>query len=204
LDGAAPEENRDRYLRIALDETERLSKLANDILDVSRIQNMGIDMDVKPFDINELIRKTLITFESRVTAKEINMRLIFAEKRTVVAADQGKISRVIYNLVDNAIKFVEQGGEITVETTVSGDKARVSVRDDGKGVGAEDQKRVFERFYKADASRGEDKKGSGLGLSIVREFIKAHGGSVTLSSEPGKGCRFSFTLPLEEGLSVRI
>ncbi len=197
-DGTIPKDNHDHYIDIILDETERLSKLANDILDISKIQNMEIELNTSVFDLNELIRKTLIMFEPGITSKELEMSVTFAQERSNVIADLDKIQRVIYNLLDNAIKFTQHSGKISVETTINDDRVYVKIKDNGKGISPDEQKRVFERFYKADASRGEDKKGSGLGLSIVKEFIKAHGETITLTSEPGKGCEFMFGLALAD------
>jgi signal transduction histidine kinase len=127
------------------------------------------------------------------------MKILLAEKSTYVHADIEKIARVLYNLIDNAVKFTQTEGEISIETTLQKSKEAnsvitVSVKDNGPGIPEEDKTRVFERFYKADLSRGEDKKGSGLGLSIAKEFIKAHGESLSLTCEPGSGCDFKFTL----------
>ena len=194
MDGTIPADSQDKYLQIVLDESERLTKLANDILDISKIQSMEIELTKTKFDINELIRKTLITFEPRVTGKQIALRVAFADERNIVLADEEKIRRVIYNLIDNAVKFTDENGHIHVETTAKGGKVFICVRDDGKGIGAEEQKFIFDRFYKADASRGEDKTGSGLGLSIVRAFVQAHEETIALESKAGEGCAFTFTL----------
>jgi len=194
MDGTIPPENRDKYLQIVLDESERMTKLANDILDISKIQSMDVELDLQAFDVNELIRRTLFTFEPRITGKGIALEVTFADERNVVFADEDKIRRVIHNLVDNAIKFTDENGRIQVETSAKNGKVTVCVRDNGRGISPEDRKYIFDRFYKADASRGEDKKGSGLGLSIVRAFVKAHGENITLESEPGQGCAFTFTL----------
>jgi len=194
MDGTIPPEGRDKYLQIVLDESERLTKLANDILDINKIQNMDVELDMTSFDVNELIRRTLFTFEPRITSNRIQLEVAFADERNLVFADEDKIRRVIYNLVDNAIKFTDENGCIQVETSAKGGKVTVCVKDNGRGISEEDRRHVFDRFYKADASRGEDKKGSGLGLSIVRAFIKAHGESITLDSQPGQGCAFTFTL----------
>ena len=194
MDGTIPPESRDKYLQIVLDESERMTKLANDILDISKIQNMDVELDIRVFDVNELIRRTLFTFEPRITGKQIQLEVTFADERNLVRADEDKIRRVIHNLVDNAVKFTEENGRIQVETSAKDGKVSVCVRDNGRGIAPEDRKHIFDRFYKADASRGEDKTGSGLGLSIVRAFVKAHGENVTLESEPGQGCTFTFTL----------
>ena len=194
MDGTIPPEGRDKYLQIVLGESERLTKLANDILDINKIQSLEIELAKSVFDVNELIRKTVIMFEPRITGKRIALDLAFADERNMVLADEEKIQRVVYNLLDNAVKFTGADGHIQVETLTQSGKVLVCVRDDGKGIGADDQKHIFDRFYKADASRGEDKHGSGLGLSIVRAFVKAHGETIALSSEQGKGCAFTFSL----------
>jgi signal transduction histidine kinase len=198
-DGTAPPEKRSHYIGIVLDETERLSSLAEDILTLNKINYANTELDYEDFDINELIRNTVNRFEQRVKSKKIIMKILLAEKSTYVHADFEKIARVLYNLIDNAVKFTQAEGEINIETSLQKSKdvnavLTLSVRDNGPGIPEEDRARVFERFYKADLSRGEDKKGSGLGLSIAKEFIKAHGESISLTCEPGGGCNFKFTL----------
>ena len=196
MDGTIPPEGRDKYLQIVLDESERLTKLANDILDINKIQSLEIELLQKELDINELIRKTVIMFEPHITSKQISLSLQFADERSPVRADEEKIQRVLYNLLDNAVKFTEAYGHIQVETLANPREGKVvvCVRDDGRGMAAEESKHVFERFFKADTSRGEDKKGSGLGLAIVRAFVKAHGEDIWLETEFGKGSAFFFTL----------
>lgn len=197
IDGTIPEEKQQHYLNIILDESERLAILANNILDINKLEEPEKKLNLTKFDLNDLIRKTIYNFETRVMNKSINLTLTFAEEKTFVNADYEKIQRVIYNLVDNAVKFVDIGGLISIETRIKEKKVYVSVKDNGKGISFENQKRIFDRFYKVDHSRGEDKKGSGLGLAIVKEFIKAHGENVTIKSEPDKGCEFIFSLSID-------
>ncbi|MDR3240232.1 MAG: cell wall metabolism sensor histidine kinase WalK [Clostridiales bacterium] len=194
MDGTIPPEKTHHYLSIVLDETERLTKLTNDIVDLSQIQAMQIALEKKIFDVNGLIRGVASHFERRVKEKKLQLLLKFADEDNPVEADQEKIQRVVYNLLDNAVKFTPEEGRIEIETSVGEGKVWITVKDNGRGIRAEDQKKIFERFFKADASRGEDKKGSGLGLSIVREFVKAHGETVTLQSEEGGGAAFTFGL----------
>lgn len=194
IDGTIPPEKQQHYLNIVLDESERLAVLANNILDINKLEEPGSKLNLVDFDLNELIRKTMSSFESRVLEKSININVTFSEEITIVNADYEKIQRVIYNLVDNAIKFTDLNGEISIITKLKDKKVYVTVKDNGRGISFEDQKRIFDRFYKVDASRGEDKKGSGLGLSIVKEFIKAHGENISLKSEINQGCEFVFTL----------
>ena len=194
IDGTIPEEKKEKYINIVLEETERLTVLANNILDINRLEDIDSQDNSISFDINELIRRIIISFEARVVNKNLDIKISFAEKETFVYADLEKIQRVVYNLIDNAIKFTEANKSITITTTIKSNKVFVSIKDEGPGISLEDQKRIFDRFYKADYSRGKDKKGSGLGLSIVREFILSQGETIELKSELNKGSEFIFTL----------
>jgi signal transduction histidine kinase len=199
LDGTIPPEKRDKYMRVVLDETERVTKMANDLLYISQFQNLDINLELSRFDLNELVSANLITFEQRVNEKNLRVEVNFAEEKSVVSADCEKIRRAVYNLIDNAVKFTPDGGAISIETSTDGqrpDRITLSIKDGGAGIAPDEQKKIFDRFYKSDQSRGMDKTGSGLGLAIVKEFIQAHGGSVRLVSAPGHGSEFSFSLPL--------
>lgn len=197
LDGTIPSEKEEHYLNIVLDETKRLTKLTNDIVDLSRAESSSIALELQEFDINELIRDTLDSLEQRISKKVIDASVVFEEDFTMVIADPDKIQRVFYNLIDNAIKFTNEYGKIEIETTIkSNDKVFVYVRDNGKGISDVDQRHIFDRFFKADASRGEDKKGGGLGLAIAKEFIKVHNETISVNSSQGKGTEFMFTLSL--------
>jgi len=196
-DGTIPKDRTDYYLDIVLMECKRLAKIANDLLDISRIESTGeLTLLREDFEINKLIRDTLIQFENRIKQKNIKADISFAAESTMVFADFEKIQRVLYNLLDNALKFTPEGGRIRVETTIKEKKVYVSVRDSGRGLTEEERQHVFERFYKTDSSRGIDKSGSGLGLAIVREFIKAHDEKIYVESTAGFGCNFVFTLNL--------
>jgi signal transduction histidine kinase len=195
LDGTVPADKQDHYLQIVLDESERLVKMANDMLDINKLDDSENSLNLSKFNLNSLITKTLLNFEGRALENKIKVTCKFSNENIVVHADYDKIQRVIYNLVDNALKFTHKYGYIIVSATVIDKKVSISVKDNGKGISANEQKMVFDRLYKGDKSRGKDKKGSGLGLSIVKEFIKAHNEEITLKSEMGKGCTFTFTLP---------
>ena len=195
IDGTIPPEKQEHYLQIVLDESERLASLANNIVNINSLEGNENALDLSDFDINKLIKKIIFNFENRVIGKKINLKVTFQEKITFVRADYEKIQRVIYNLLDNAFKFTDVGGEIFIETEQRDKKVFVHVRDNGRGLSEEDKKRVFDRFYKADVSRGQDKMGNGIGLSIVRDFILAHNEIITLNSELNKGCEFIFSLP---------
>ena len=194
IDGTIPEEKKEKYINIVLEETERLTVLANNILDINKLEDMDNQNKNVSFDINELIRRIIISFEARAINKSLDIKISFAEKETFVFADLEKIQRVVYNLIDNAIKFIENEKWIYISTNVKSNKVFVSIKDEGPGISLEDQKRIFDRFYKADYSRGKDKKGSGLGLSIVKEFILSQGETIELKSELNKGSEFVFSL----------
>ncbi|MCR5830495.1 MAG: HAMP domain-containing histidine kinase [Lachnospiraceae bacterium] len=198
-DGTVPEEARNKYLDVILFETDRLSKLTSDLLDLNRIDARGLMLDVTSFDINEAIKKTAASFEVTCLKKKINIELSFAEKSTFVDADLGRIQQVLYNLIDNAIKFSRAQTSIEIETEEKGAKALIRVKDHGEGISRENIKRIWERFYKQDSSRGKDKKGTGLGLSIVKEIIAAHDENINVISTEGVGTEFTFTLPISGG-----
>lgn len=199
LDGTIPKEKQDHYIQIVLEETMRLTKLANDILDLNGAQESKLTLEKTVFNINELIKDTLDRLEPRFKEKNIEVKVLFEEKETFVSADPDKIARVFHNIVDNAIKFTDRYGFIKIETTLSDDKkVIVSVKDNGEGISEDDKKYVFDRFYKADTSRGKDKKGGGLGLSIAKEFILAHGEKIGVKSEEGNGAEFIFTLSVAD------
>jgi len=197
-DGTVQPEQQPYYMGIVLDETERLIKLSNDLLDIHHLQDSEPVLSKTIFDINKLIRKTIMGFEQRATEKKITVTSRFAHATDMVLADEDKIQRCLHNLLDNAVKFTPEVGEITVETTVTDKKVSVSVTDNGRGMDPEEQMHVFDRFFKGDQSRNEDKRGSGLGLSIAQEFIRAHGENLTLVSAPNKGSTFLFTLAAAE------
>lgn len=197
LDETIQSESQDKYLLIVLDETNRLKKLANDVLELNYFKSGGTEVTKTDFDISQLIREVCTKFERVLYEKNITLNITLANEKTIVSADQDKVERIIYNLLDNAVKFVNINGNINIETTMLENKLSISVLDDGIGISEENQKRVFDRFYKADSSRGIDKKGNGLGLAIVREFIKAHGEIIQVKSEEGKGTEFIFKLDLK-------
>ncbi len=196
LDGTIPPEKRERYLSIILDESERLSALANNILDINKLEEPDSVLNFTVFDINGLIEKTVLNFENRIMQKNIKIDINFANEKVFVNADYEKIQRVIYNLIDNAVKFSNENGIINVVTIIKDKKVFISIKDNGRGVTEEEKKRIFDRFYKADSSRGLDKKGSGLGLSIVKAFVKAHNSNISVKGEIGKGCEFTFYLDI--------
>jgi signal transduction histidine kinase len=191
-DGTVPPNEQPYYLGIISDESERLIKLSNDILDIQKADSLKKSV----FDINDLIRKTILGFSRQATEKRLMITSRFAHSADMVEADEDKIRRAIYNLIENAVKFTQEDGEIIIETTEIKNKVAVSVSDNGRGMSEDELPHIFDRFYKGDPSRGEDKMGSGLGLFIVKSFIRAHGEQLTVKSSIEKGSVFAFTLPL--------
>ena len=196
LDGTIPVEMQDKYLNIILFETERLNKLTKSLLELNKFGSHGVMLDITSFDINHTIRMTVQTFEGTCMEKHISFNLILSGETLFVSADFSKIQQVLYNLIDNALKFSHANSAITIETTEKNEKVFVSVKDTGIGIPKDSIKKIWDRFYKTDLSRGKDKKGTGLGLSIVKEIIQAHGENINCISTEGVGTEFIFTLPL--------
>lgn len=198
IDGTIPPEMHDKYLNILLNETERLTKLTNSLLTLNNLNTKGMLLDRTDFEINRIIRSTAASFEGTCRQKAVSVELILTDDEMYVNADMGKIQRVLYNLLDNAIKFSHQSSVIKVETSVKKNKLFISVKDSGIGIPKEDLKLIWDRFYKSDVSRGKDKKGTGLGLSIVKEILNSHEEHINVISTEGAGSEFIFSLSLSE------
>ena len=199
LDGTIPVEMQDKYLNIIITETDRLTKLTSGLIELNQYGGHGKTiLDKTDFDINEVIRQTAATFEGACGAKRIVLELLLTGDELLVHADRSKIQQIVYNLTDNAIKFSHHDSVITIETHVKNEKVFVSVKDSGIGIPKDAQGKIWERFYKTDLSRGKDKKGTGIGLAIVKEIIQAHGENINVISTEGVGTEFIFTLPFVE------
>ena len=194
LDGTIPPELYEKYLGIVLNETERLTKLTNSLLTLNNLNMRGVLLSRTDFDINQVIRDVGASFESTGRQKNVSLELVLTGEELYVNADEERIKQVLYNLIDNAIKFSARGQKVRIETTDRHNKIYVSVKDSGIGIPKEDQKMIFDRFYKTDLSRGKDKKGTGLGLSIVREILRAHDENINVISTVGVGSEFIFSL----------
>lgn len=197
-DGTIPTELYDKYLKIILFETERLTDLTQDLLTLNEFDTKELLLDKSGFDIHEIIRNTATSFEGTCTSKKISIELLFASKVLPVYADKRKIQQVLYNLLDNAIKFSNPDSIVSIETTERSGKVFISVKDFGIGIPKKSLNQIWERFYKTDLSRGKDKKGTGLGLAIVKEIMKAHGENINVVSTEGVGTEFIFSLPLKK------
>lgn len=195
LDGTIPREREEEYLRIISAEIGRLTRLIRSMLEVSSLQAQKNELKKKPFDITELLLQTLFSFEQKATAKKLEVETNFPRDPMMVLGDPDSIYRVIYNLLDNAVKFSNEGGTLTLEISKKGNKAFVTVQNIGETISPEQQSMIFERFHKSDASRSADRDGVGLGLYIVRTILNNHGEDIKVESSNGKTA-FTFTLAL--------
>ncbi len=199
LDGTIPPELQDRYLNTILFETERLTKLTSGILELNKYGSHGKTiLDYSEFDVNQVLKQTIRSFEMVCSEKKITFDLLLTGEKLFVKADMGKIQQVIYNLIDNAIKFSSNNSSIHIETTIKNGKVFVAIKDHGCGIPKDSINKIWERFYKSDSSRGKDKKGTGLGLSIVKEIITAHEENINVISTEGVGTEFIFSLRLSK------
>jgi signal transduction histidine kinase len=173
-----------------------LSRLVDDLQDLTLAEAGKLKLRRKPEDIKGLIKQAVKVVRHTATAKKISLHTDLPEEVPPLNIDAQRISQVLHNLVDNAIAHTSKGGSVTVAAKQTAKKVEITVSDTGEGIPAEDLPRVFERFYRVDKSRARSTGGSGLGLTIARRYVEAHGGTISVESEPGKGSRFSFTLPL--------
>lgn len=193
LDGTIPENRHRYYLQIVSDEVKRLARLVRSMLNIAKYETGEIAMNTENFDIVPLAIKTVLLFEKRIEDKNVEVIGLDAG-RFYVNADTDLIQQVIYNLVENAVKFVNDGGYIKFSFSTEKDKTLVSIRNSGEGLTSDELPQVFDRFYKTDESRGKDKTGVGLGLSIVRSIVKLHDGTITVKSALNEYVEFIFSL----------
>lgn len=203
LNGVIPPARHEHYLGVVLKETDRLSRLVTTLLDISRIQEGERTFVMARFDICEMARQILFSYESRIEEKQLDVRFAFDCDHMYVLADHDAIYQVVYNLSDNAVKFSREGGMLLLSVTEKHGKIEVSLTNEGEGIAEEDLPFVFDRFYKADKSRGLDKSGAGLGLHISKKIVEAHKETISVESEYGKLCRFSFTLAKSDAPTCR-
>ncbi len=195
IDGTIPEESREKYLLLVSAEVRRLSRMVNNLLDVARIQSGEITYQMVPFDFSEVAHRVILTMEDRLNESKIELKLAMPDESIYAYGDHDAIYRVVYNLLDNAVKFTPIGGQIHISLIRQPEeKLCFSVRNTGQGIPEEEAGKIFERFYKTDKSRGISKKGVGLGLYMVKNIIDAHGENIVLTSKEGSFAEFSFTL----------
>ena len=194
LDGTIGDEERPRYLRVVLDETNRLSDLVRDLLDLSRLESGKFPMEIAPFDANEMMRRILIRFEQRIDEKHIDVDVAFADDPCYALGDVNRINQVVSNFIDNAITFMNgEDSRLTLRTLREDRRIRFRVQDNGPGINPVDQPHVLERFYKADKAHTAG-MGTGLGLSICKSILQQHNSAIEMRSKPGETI-FEFTLP---------
>lgn len=197
LDGVIAPEDMPRYLQIVLDETDRLTDLVRDLLDLSRLESGKFPLTLAPFDANELMRRNLVNFEPRIDEKGIAVAVELAEGPLYVMADANRINQVVSNIIDNAVKFMPgEGGVLSVRTRPEGKNVRFTIANNGPRIAEADLPYIFERFYKADKAHTSG-QGTGLGLSICQRIMRQHDSEITVRSDDAETA-FEFLLPAAE------
>ena len=197
LDGTIPPERHRYYMQIVSDETKRLSRLVRSMLDISRLQDQGGIPEEKKirFDMEECIGEVLITFEQKINAKSLDVQVDLPEHPVFTRADKDAVTQVVYNLLDNAVKFCTEGGELGLRLCEGGGKLYVTISNQGNTIPPEELPLVFDRFHKIDKARNRSQEGWGLGLYIVKTLVCSHGENISVASRDGK-TEFTFTMPL--------
>ncbi|WP_114747754.1 sensor histidine kinase [Pleomorphovibrio marinus] len=198
LDGAVEDLSvRDKFLKRAAKSMGNLDKLVQNLITLNQIESGVVKFQFTPFDLKEVIQEVVDQLEDKANRREINIRFIYnPEISHITLADKDKIFRVVQNLLSNAIKYNHENGKVTIQLKAKKNRFGIKVKDDGKGIPADDLKRVFERFYRVDKSRSREQGGTGLGLAIVKHILEGHKTKISVSSTLGKGSIFSFSLPI--------
>ena len=196
LDGTIPPENEKQYLQIIANESRRLSRLVRRMLDVSQLQAMDPLRGGNHFDICESMRRVLISMEKKINDRHLDVDADIPDEPILVLGDNDMITQVIYNLLENAANFAREGSTLYLSVAMMDGKARVTVRNIGDTIPAEELPLLFERFHKSDKSRSEDKDGYGLGLYIVKTILQQHKEEINVTSENGV-TTFTFSLRVE-------
>lgn len=198
LDGTIPPEKHREYMTLVSSEARRLSRLVRTMLSASRLRDQGIPTEQKkPFDICEAAGQALLNFEQSILRKNLEVEVDMPEEGLTVLAEQDSVTQVLYNLLDNAVKFVNEGGTLGIFVRKQGNSALVSISNTGETISSEELPLIFDRFHKTDKSRSVDRDGAGLGLYIVRTIILAHGEDIYVTSRDGR-TEFTFTLSLSK------
>lgn len=194
IDGTIPADQRDKYLHIIAEETRRLSRMVGRMLDAAKIQSGELLINPAPMDFSAMTTQILLSFEQKIEKKQLDV-CCELDDRLIVMGDRDHLYRAVYNLVDNAVKFINEGGRLCLRAHPEGEFCAFSISNTGTGISSDDLPHIFDRFYKADRSRSMDKTGAGLGLYIVKNIINLHGGEISVRSDGGE-TEFEFTLPL--------
>lgn len=193
LDGVIPKDKENYYLNIVYDEIDRLARLVNDLLDMSAMESGKFNLNISEFDINQTISLCILNLESKIQAKGLKVKAIFHENRCFAIGDRDRILQVVTNLLENAIKYSNDNGEIEVNISTKGEKIYVNIFNSGDTISQEHINHIWDRFYKSDKSR-TNKISTGLGLAIVRLILTQHNQDVWVNNVEGKGVKFTFTL----------
>jgi signal transduction histidine kinase len=202
LDGTISRAQQNHYLRIVSSEVMRLSRLVQSMLNLSRIDSGKMVLRQSEFDLQQVVFDTMLSFEGLITGRKIEVEGMEECQSVRVVGDADLLHQVVYNLVENAVKFTNEGGTITVSLRERNGNAQVIIRNTGAGIPQEELPLVFERFYKTDKSRSNDKNGMGLGLYIVRTIIQLHGGEIEVRSRENEYCEFEFRIPVQNDNAV--
>ena len=186
-----------RILEVMERHSNRLNALVEDVLSLARLESPGMELEMSEVDLPELLHSIMRDWEKRFAAKQLKSHLNFPGNLPRLRADETRLQELIYNLLDNAVKYSKPGGTVFLRAEPAGDSVRISVADQGIGIPENDLPRIFERFYRADKSRSSEHSGTGLGLSIVKHIAQLHGGSVEAESELGKGTTISVVIPVK-------
>ena len=189
------DETVERYLHTMQSETENLSQLINDLFELSQIDAGVLELHTEPESIEKIVSETLESMSAQASPRGISLEGAVGPELSPVVMDSRRVQRVLYNLVQNSIRHTPPDGTIRIRAVDTGDEVELQVIDDGEGIPARDLPRLFERTYRPDQSRSRNSGGAGLGLSIAKGIVEAHGGRIWVEREPGKGSVFSFTLP---------
>ena len=193
LDGTIPPEKQSHYLGIVSQEIKRLSRMVVSMLNIAKIEAGEMRLNLQAVDLHEIVCRTVLGFENKIEEKHIAINGLDSDK-VFIEADPDMIYQVVYNLIENAVKFTPDGGEISIAYKNDGKYVSTSIKNTGEGISKEEISHLFERFYKTDRSRGMDTKGVGLGLHIVKSLINIHDGTIVVKSVQGEYSEFIFTL----------
>lgn len=195
IDGTIPEEKSKEYLELVSDEVKRLTKLITILLNLSRIESGDLQLKKRPYDFAQQLFAIALSFEQLIDKKGIEILGLDTIEKTTIVADYDLLYQVVYNLVDNAVKFTNSDGYIKFSAQIENERMYFKLQNSGAGIPPDDLPMVFDRFYKVDKSRGMNAKSTGLGLFLVRSIVEMHGGEVSVKSEADNYCEFSFWIP---------
>lgn len=195
LDGTIPPEQHEKYIHIIADEIHRLRTLVNSMLNLTKFESGEMQLRSKDFDVGQLLIKTVLMFEKRINDKHVDVEGLDTASLQITA-DEDLMFQVLYNLIENAVKFVNEGGVISFSILAEKDTAYITVKNSGEGLGDDEMRKIFDRFYKTDTSRSKDKTGLGLGLSIAKKIVHLHQGHIVVKSVKGEYTAFEIQLPL--------